>query len=99
MTIGGSLGLRMFGSTDAHDLALMKLSVGRVISDVVGSDRWYRGNWELVGELFGGEQFKPHNAHLAGLTALLRYDVRHRHKMGAVLDVGAGATETGYWLS
>ena len=94
MTIGGSLGSRMFGSTDAHDLALMKLSVGRVISDVVGSDRWYRGNWELVGELFGGEQFKPHNAHLAGLTALLRYDVATGTKWVPFFDVGAGATET-----
>jgi opacity protein-like surface antigen len=94
LSVGASLGSKIFGSTDAHDLGLMKLSVGRVISDVVASDRWYGGNWELMGEVFGGEQFKPENAHLAGLTALLRYDFSTGTKWVPFFDAGGGVTET-----
>jgi len=91
-TVGASLGSQIFGSTDAHDLGLVKLSVGRVISDVVNSDSWYSGNWELLGEVFGGEQFKPHNAHLDGLTAILRYDFATGTKWVPFFDAGGGVT-------
>jgi len=93
-TVGASLGSQIFGSTDAHDLALVKLSVGRVISDVVNSDSWYSGNWELLGEVFGGEQFKPHNAHLDGLTTILRYNFATGTKWVPFFDAGGGVTYT-----
>jgi hypothetical protein len=91
---GASLGSKIFGSTDAHDFALTKLFVGRVISDVVAGDSWYRGNWEVLGEAFGGEQFKPRNAQLAGLTPVLRYDFATGTKWVPFFDAGAGVTET-----
>jgi len=94
VSFGAALGSKIFGSTDAHDFGLAKLSYGRVVSDVVASDSWYTGNWELVGEVFGGEQFKPHHGSLAGVTALMRYNFATGTKWVPFFDVGAGVTET-----
>jgi opacity protein-like surface antigen len=94
ISLGAGLGSKILGSTDAHDFGLAKLSYGRVISDVVANDDWYSGNWELLGEVFGGEQIKPRNAQVAGLTAVLRYDFATGTKWVPFFDVGAGVSET-----
>lgn len=93
-SVGASLGSRILGSTDAHDLALTKLLIGRVTSDVVATNKWYRGNWEVLGELFGGGQFEPQKAYVIGVTPALRYDFATGTRWVPFFDVGAGVTAT-----
>lgn len=92
--LGTSLGSAAFGSREAHDLALTKLYIGRVISDVIGERRWYRGDLEAVGELFGGGQYRPDVAYLFGFTPLLRYNFLTDSVWLPFVDAGAGVTAT-----
>ena len=73
-TVGAGVGIRIFTTAVAHDLALGSANLGWVITDVTVSDKWYRGNFELLVELFGGEQFKPNDRYFIGLTPLIRYN-------------------------
>lgn len=73
-TVGAGFGVEVFGSTLAHDLARASANVGWVFTDVIACNKWYRGNLELLFELFGSGQFKPDNRYFVGLTALLRYN-------------------------
>ncbi len=41
---------------------------------VMGEDHWYRGNWEIRGEFFGGGQYSPTANWVIGLTPHLRYN-------------------------
>jgi hypothetical protein len=93
-SLGASLGSKILGSTDAHDFGLSKLYIGCVLSDVVAEDNWYQGNWELMGEVFGGGQFDPQSAYLVGLTPVLRYDFMTGTRWVPFFDIGAGATAT-----
>ena len=64
--------------------------------DVKGEDHWYRGNWEIRGELFGGKQFSPvSNDWLIGLAPHLRYDFATGTRWIPFVDAGAGVTATG----
>jgi hypothetical protein len=65
-----------------------------MFTDVVGQDHWFRGNWELVGEIFGGEQFHPDAAYFVGGGPHLRYNFAAGHRWVPFLDLGAGATAT-----
>src|SRR5205809_7744211 len=56
---GGGIGMPITGSEHTHDWILGNLQYGWVFTELRGHDHWYRGNWELVGTLFGGEQFQP----------------------------------------
>jgi len=93
-SVGASVGAHIFGGAETHDFALAKVLVGRVISDELASDRWYRGHWELLGEAFGGGQFKPGEAYVAGLTPGLRYDFVTGSRWVPFFDAGAGVTAT-----
>ena len=93
-SLGASVGAHIFGGSETHDFALAKLLVGRVISDELGSDRWYRGYWEVLGEVFGGGQFKPGEAFVVGVTPGLRYDFATGTRWVPFFDAGAGATAT-----
>lgn len=92
--LGVGVGASMFGSTQAHDLALTKLYFGRVFSGVVAGDSWYRGNWEFLGEAFGGAQFNPREAYVVGLTPVLRYNFATGTRWVPFFDAGAGVTLT-----
>jgi hypothetical protein len=94
LSLGVGLGSTVFGSTDAHDFMLTKLYFGYIISDVIAKDHWYRGHWEVAGEVFGGEQFKPKNAYLVGATPVLRYNFASGRRWVPFLDIGAGGTTT-----
>ena len=74
VSAGAGFGVRILGSSRPHDLALLDLQLGWICSDVVADRHWWRGNWEMIGQLFGGIQFNGHEAYLAGLTAALRYN-------------------------
>jgi hypothetical protein len=83
-----------FGSTQAHDLALISLSYGHMWGPVLGKDHWYRGNVEYRIELFGGAQYSPSSEWLVGLTPHLRYNFATGTRWIPFLDAGAGVTAT-----
>ncbi len=92
---GANWGIAAFGSRQAHDLALMSISYGRMLGEVVGKGHWYQGNWELRGELFGGAEFRPDKEWLIGLTPHLRYNFVVSPRWVLFVDGGAGVTATG----
>jgi hypothetical protein len=92
--VGPGMGIRTLGSRHNHDWGLGIMDFGWVFTDVVGLDHWYRGNWELVAETFGGVQFHPNAAYLVGLGPHLRYNFAPGHRWIPFLDLGAGGTLT-----
>jgi len=92
--MGAVGGVKILGSTQTHNLALASLAYGRMLGPVWGADHWYRGNWELRLELFGGSQFSPSQYYLVGLTPHLRYDFATGTRWIPFLDAGAGVTAT-----
>jgi lipid A 3-O-deacylase len=92
---GLALGVQAFGGQQVHDLALLSLAYGHMLGRVVGEDHWYRGNWEVRAEVFGGGQFSPSSALLAGLTPHLRYDFATGTPWVPFADLGAGVTACG----
>jgi hypothetical protein len=93
-TLGGGIGLKALGSTREHDLVLAGVHYGRVISGVFAKDKWYAGNFELRGEIFGGEQISLHDAYIVGATPVLRYTFATESRLVPFLDFGAGVTAT-----
>jgi len=90
---GAGMGVRIL-ENHAHDWVFGALDFGWIFTDVVGQDHWFRGNWELIGEVFGGEQFHPDAAYFVGGGPHLRYDFAPGHRWVPFLDLGAGATAT-----
>jgi opacity protein-like surface antigen len=91
---GLGLGMKVLGLTRSHDWGIGTLEYGRMISPVLGKGRWYGGNLELAGELFGAGQFRPDQAYVVGGGPHLRYSFATGHRWVPFLDVGGGATAT-----
>lgn len=91
---GAGFGMRILFSETAHDWALGVADVGWVFTDPVADDKWYRGNWELLGEVFGGAQFRPDVAYVIGVTPLVRYNFITGTRFVPFVNAGAGATAT-----
>ena len=91
---GVGVGMAAFGSTQAHDLALISLSYGHMWGPVCGKGHWYRGNFEYRIELFGGAQYFPSTHYLVGLTPHFRYTFATGTRWIPFLDAGAGVTAT-----
>ena len=91
---GAMYGIPMLGGHERHHLALSSLSYGRMIGKAQGADRWYNGNWELRGEVFGGWQFDPASAWVVGLTPHLRYHFATGGRWVPYIDAGAGVAWT-----
>lgn len=89
-SLGAGPGFAMCGSTEGHDLALGSVAVGWMLTDIVGRDKWYRGTWEISGELFGGAQFDPVARFVAGITPVLRYNFATSTRWIPFLSGGAG---------
>jgi hypothetical protein len=94
VSLGIGLGSRSFGGKNAHDLALMRLSLGRMVTGILCEDKCYQGNFELIGELFGGGQFLPNEAYLIGLTGVVRYNFVTGTRLVPFVDGGAGVAVT-----
>src|ERR1700679_1052905 len=94
LSFGGTDGVRIFGGRDRHDLELNSLSYGYMLGPVEGDGHWYRGNWEMGGELFGGGQFSPSGNWGGGLTPHLRYNFATGTRWIPYIDGGAGVTAT-----
>jgi hypothetical protein len=92
---GAAKGLAMFGSHEAHDLALVSFTYGHMLGPVMGEQHWYRGNFELRAEIFGGTQFSPTTEWLVGLAAHLRYNFATGTRWIPFVDTGLGVTATG----
>jgi lipid A 3-O-deacylase len=92
--VAAAKGFAVFGGSREHDLALTSLSYGHMWGHTVGEDHWYRGNWELRLELFGGVEFSPKHEWLMGVTPHLRYNFATGTRFVPFIDAGAGATAT-----
>jgi lipid A 3-O-deacylase len=88
-------GVAIFGGRQEHELAILSVSYGDVISKVDGKDHWYQGNWELRGEFFGAAQVSPTRDWVVGLTPHLRYDFATGTRWVPYVDGGAGVSATG----
>jgi opacity protein-like surface antigen len=93
-TVGAGFGIRVFGTSVAHDLALASANLGWVFTDVMARGKWYGGNFELLVELFGGEQFKPNDRYFIGLTPLIRYNFATGSRWVPFVEGGAGVSST-----
>jgi lipid A 3-O-deacylase len=93
--VGIAPGMAAFGSSQAHDLALISLVYGHMLGHVKGEGHWYRGNFEGRLELFGGGQYSPSSEWVIGLTPHLRYNFATGTRWIPFLDGGAGVTATG----
>jgi len=94
VSAGATCGFVAFGGHEAHDLALVSLTYGRMLGHTVGQDHWYRGNLEGRLELFTGAQFSPSTEWLVGLTPHLRYNFATGTRWIPFVDFGAGVTAT-----
>lgn len=92
--IGAGPGMKVFGSEQAHDMALTGINYGWVLIDRIAGDKWYRGNCELLLELLGGVQFDPEDRHVIGASPLVRYNFTGNERLMPFLNLGAGVAET-----
>jgi len=91
---GATYGVLMLGGEERHHFTLLSASYGRMIGGVKGADSWYRGNFELRGEIFGGWQFNSETCSLIGLTPHVRYHFTTGTPWVPYVDFGAGITST-----
>lgn len=93
--LGAGFGVRAFGGRISHDLALASVNFGWIFSDVVAEDKWYRGNWEWLNELFAGGQFQPDDgSYFVGWTTGLRYNFATGTRWVPFVDGGVGLSGT-----
>jgi lipid A 3-O-deacylase len=93
--VGTGPGFAVFGSDQAHDLAIASLAYSHMLGPVQGQGRWYRGNFEGRIEFFGGAEYRPDTEWLFGLTPHLRYNFATGTRLVPFIDGGAGVTATG----
>lgn len=92
LSAGAAYGLP--GGDERHDLALGSLAYGVMLDNTMGQDHWYRGNFQLRVEAFGGKQFSPRNEWLIGLTPHIRYNFATGTRWIPFIDGGAGVSAT-----
>ncbi len=94
LSLGGGVGVKIFGSSVYHDFALGSVYLGRIMSDAWCAGKWYEGNWELLAEVFGGYQTNHGGASLVGLTPFIRYNFIGRYPWVPFVEAGAGVSYT-----
>lgn len=94
ISAGGTYGVIIFGGKERHHFVLLSCSYGQLLGGVKGVDSWYRGNWEVRGEIFGGAQLNSEDAGIIGITPHLRYNFATGTRFIPYLDVGAGISLT-----
>ena len=94
-SLGGGFATHELGGTVPHDVGFTRLSYSRILGKVVGRDQWYRGNWELMQELFGGMQAHPAKGrYVIGESTLLRYNFATGTRWIPFIEAGAGLSAT-----
>ncbi|MGZ5507092.1 MAG: acyloxyacyl hydrolase [Limisphaerales bacterium] len=91
---GGGVGLRVFGGTEDHNIALGTVHVGTMLSGPVAKNHFWCGNFELLGDFFGGEQFNSRTAFVIGLAPILRYNFATGTSFVPFIGGGAGVSLT-----
>jgi hypothetical protein len=94
---GVSLGTRDYGGTVAHDLAVLHLQYGTIVSDLLAEDRFFSGRVALAGDFLFARQYSPDTAVLFGATPIVRYlfETESRWKPFADAGVGFALTDIG----
>lgn len=92
--VGGGFAARVIGGQSPHDLVLSRTYYGVMLSDVLGKDRFYQGNLEMMLELFAGGEVRPGNGYVVGGAVLLRYNFATGSRLMPFIDIGAGLTGT-----
>jgi lipid A 3-O-deacylase len=77
-----------------HNLGIASVRYGEILGGVAGGPHWYRGNWEFLGEMFGGWQYNPRGAYVAGLTPMLRYSFATSTRWVPFIEGGFGPSVT-----
>ena len=91
---GATYGMLVLGGEERHHLVPITVSYGRMVRGVKGGDHWYRGNWEVRAELFGGPQVNLETDWTIGVAPHLRYHFATGTRWIPYADVGAGITLT-----
>lgn len=86
--------MKVLGTRHRHDWALGTVHYGRMLTGVLAPDRWYGGNLEFIGSLFGLGQYRAERAYAVGLTPMLRYSFAVGGRVVPFFNVGAGGTFT-----
>ncbi len=94
VTVGAGFGMKVITTRENHDWALGTLEYGCFLGDVVGRNQWFRGNWELLAQFFGGLQFYPDTAYVVGGGPLLRYNFATGCPWIPFVDLGGGVAAT-----
>ena len=94
VSAGIGLGVKMITGVGIHDWVIGTVDYGWVFSDVVAESHWWRGNWELLGDLFGGMQYRPEGAYFVGIGPHLRYNFAAGHRWTPFVDLGGGVSAT-----
>ena len=86
LPIGGT------GAGDVRDIQFLYLAPrwGIGLSDPIGGNRWYRGNFELILEGTFLYSFEPKNGIAGGLTPLIRYNFLAGDRLVPFVLFGAG---------
>jgi lipid A 3-O-deacylase len=82
--LGGGIGIQTAHFNRSHDLAIVSIHVGRALGP----------NWEVLGELFGGQQLNPTPRSLVGATPVIRYNFATGTAWLPFVDGGVGLTYT-----
>ena len=93
-TFGAGFGINGLGSSQAHDLAVGALRIGKLLNRDESTPAPVLHHLELAGELWAGAQYRPEAAYLVGLTPMLRYRLMPDSQWTPFLDAGAGFTAT-----
>jgi lipid A 3-O-deacylase len=94
LNAGIGIGMSVITSPRAHDWALAMFDFGWMFTSVQAPDKWYCGNWEIIGEVFAGGQFRPSAAYLVGAAPILRYNFTRSHRLVPFIDLGGGVIAT-----
>ncbi len=93
--VGGAVGPRLFASSAYHDYIFGTVHVGRIITNTICPGRFGEGNFEVLGELFGGYQVDGGGATFGGFTPFIRYNFTGTHSpFVPFLEGGVGGTGT-----
>lgn len=94
ITFGPGLGMPVLGSELHHNWVIGMAQYGWMLTDVVAERHWYRGNWEITADLFGGFQYHPTHAYVVGTGPSIRYNFVTGTRWVPFFSVGAGVTGT-----
>ena len=89
---GDGVGFDFMGNGDGRLVRYLALSpqFGVGVSDLLGGNAWYKGNFDVVlqGEFI--KNFRPSSGFSAGFSTLVRYNFRQSHTLVPYIEAGGG---------